>query len=192
MKVFPPLLAAGAASVLLPALLPAPAQAHGSADGGALQGLLHPLLGGDHLLMLVAVGVAAALLSPGLLLWALGGGLAGALLGAAGLQLPGLEALAALAVPGVALWCVLARPLAARRPAWPLERLSGGLVAAAVMLHGMLHGLEAPAGSGGLAWWAGALLASIALCGGTALLLRRPAVAASLPGSLLGPRRPSR
>ena len=39
------------------------AMAHGSATGGALAGATHPLLGLDHLLMLIAVGTAAASVS---------------------------------------------------------------------------------------------------------------------------------
>ena len=41
-----------------------PSQAHGIATGGGLAGLAHPLLGLDHLFLLIAVGAAAALLSP--------------------------------------------------------------------------------------------------------------------------------
>ena len=50
-----------------------PALAHGTATGGALGGLTHPLLGLDHLIMLMAVGTAASFISSQLLLWALGG-----------------------------------------------------------------------------------------------------------------------
>ncbi|MFM7652496.1 MAG: HupE/UreJ family protein [Vulcanococcus sp.] len=184
--------AAGAAAALLPPLLQAPAHAHATSGSGALSGLLHPLLGVDHLLMLVAVGVAAAVLSPALLLWALAGAVAGSLLGVAGLQLPGLEGMALLAVLAVAGWTALAPRLTVRH-AWvgSRPRFSGALVAAAVMIHGLLHGLEAPAGAGGLAWWAGALLASIAIAGGTTVLLRRLPVAASLAASPQGARRPS-
>ena len=173
MKRFTSSLAAGAAAALLPALLQSPAHAHAVAGGGALQGLLHPLLGVDHLLMLIAVGAAAAVLSSRLLIWALCGGVAGALLGAAGLQLPGLELLAALGVVAVGLWVVLARPLAEHYRPFPLQRLSGLLVAFVVMIHGVLHGLEAPAGASSLVWWVGTLLTSAGVSAGTALLLRR-------------------
>ena len=173
MKRFTSSLAAGTAALLLPALLQPPAHAHAVAGGGALQGLLHPLFGVDHLLMLVAVGAAAAMLSPRLLLWALSGGIAGALLGAAGLQLPGLELLAALGVAAIGLWTVLARALVNRDRAMPLQRLSGLLVASVVMVHGVLHGLEAPAGASSLGWWAGALLTSAVVSAGTTVLLRR-------------------
>ena len=61
-----------------------PALAHGTAGGGALSGLTHPLLGLDHLLMLMAVGTAASFISSQLLLWALGGAVIGAVLGFTG------------------------------------------------------------------------------------------------------------
>ena len=187
-------LATGAATAVLALALQGPAQAHNAASTGALAGAMHPLLGLDHLAMLLTVGAAGALLSPALLLWALGGGVLGALLGAAGLQLPGLELLAAAAVLALGLWTLLARRLAGEGQVGlqTLQRTSGAVVAAAVMVHALLHGLEAPRDAGSLAWWAGALLASIAISGGTTLLLRRLPVAASLTASLQGNRRPSR
>jgi STE24 endopeptidase len=48
-----------------------PASAHGIASGGLGAGLLHPLLGSDHLLLLLGVGAASASLSAQLLLWGL-------------------------------------------------------------------------------------------------------------------------
>lgn len=190
---FPARLAAAAAAALLPLLLQAPARAHAVAGGGAIPGLLHPLLGVDHLLMLLAVGAAAAVLSPVLLPWALAGAVSGALFGGAGLHLPGVEGLAALAVLAVAGWTGLVSRLAAhRRGGWPLEHLSGALVAVALMLHGLLHGLEAPTGAGSLAWWAGALLASTVVCAGTTLLLRRLGIRPSLPAIPQGLSGPSR
>ena len=187
-------LASGAGTALLALALQGPAQAHDTASTGALAGLVHPLLGLDHLAMLLTVGAAGALLSPALLLWALGGGVVGALLGAAGLQLPGLELLAAAAVLAVGVWTGLARRLAGEGQlgVLSLQRISGAVVAAAVLVHALLHGLEAPRDAGSLAWWAGALLASIAVCGGTTLLLRRLPVTASLTASPQGSRRPSR
>ena len=52
-----PALAAGFGLSLLSGL---PAGAHGLATGDLLTGGLHPLLGMDHLLLLVGVGAAAA------------------------------------------------------------------------------------------------------------------------------------
>ncbi len=62
--------AAGFGLSLLSAL---PASAHGGADAGLIGGALHPLLGIDHLLLLVGVGLTAAQFGPLLLGFAIGG-----------------------------------------------------------------------------------------------------------------------
>ena len=54
------LLSSTAAGLGLSLLSMLPAGAHGSAEHGVIHGALHPLLGLDHLLMLVAVGLCAA------------------------------------------------------------------------------------------------------------------------------------
>lgn len=64
-------LAGGATALAL--LLAQPAQAHGIAQGGVAAGFFHPISGVDHLLLLVSVGAAGAVISPQLLLWALAG-----------------------------------------------------------------------------------------------------------------------
>jgi urease accessory protein len=157
----------GVSAVGLAAL---PSQAHGLASGGVVAGLAHPLLGVDHLLMLLAVGTSAALLSPQLLLWALGGGVVGALWGGSSAGAPMVEAMA-----GVAIVAVAGLTLASRH-GWGTNQAShlllGLVVAGGLALHGHLHGLEASADGVGLLWWSGALLSSVALCGGTTLLLR--------------------
>lgn len=166
----PPRLAA-ASALLLPALLQLPAQAHGGAGATALAGLVHPLIGLDHLLMLIAVGAVAALQGPWLLLWALLGGVAGALLAQLGWVLPALELAATLAVLAVGSWALLQPRLRRQLPATWLDRGAGALVAAAVMLHALLHGLEAPS-TAAAAWWASALFSSALVCAGTLLWLR--------------------
>ena len=45
------------------------------------------------------------------------------------------------------------------------------VIAAAVMVHAMLHGLEAPTGSQ-LWWWSGALISSMVVCLGSWLTVR--------------------
>jgi urease accessory protein len=139
-----------------------PAQAHGSAGTIALSGLLHPLLAPDHLLLLLAVATAASLISAELLLWAAGGAVIGACLGVQGFSLAAGELIAALMVAAVG--GLLAFPA--------LTRLGGPLVAVAVASHAWLHGLEAPAGASGPAWWLGALAASLAVLLGATLALR--------------------
>ena len=187
-------LAVGGYAAVAALVLQTPAQAHNAASTGAMAGVLHALFGLDHLLMLLAVGVAGAFLSASLLLWALAGGVVGALLGSAGLQLPGLEFLASAAVLLVGGWTVAARHLSGRGwlDASAIQWIGGGLVAVAVSVHGLLHGLEAPRVAGSLAWWAGSLLISVAISGGTALLLRRLQVASNLSSIPQGARRPSR
>jgi len=160
-------LLAALAAIALGAL---PSEAHGTAAGGALAGLTHPLTGVDHLLMLLAEGTAASQISMLLLPWALGGGVLGALFGSGGSTMPLLETLAALAIMAVA--GLTLQGGARGRGDRALQVLSAGLVGGGMAIHGLLHGLEAPAGTASALWWAGALLSSAVVCGGTALLLR--------------------
>lgn len=168
-RFFFPTTALAALAVL--ALGALPSEAHGTAGGGALAGLLHPLLGLDHLLMLLAVGTAASQLSFLLLPWALGGGLVGAVAGHGGSTVPLLEPLAALAIMAVAALTLVGSQRSSANRAILL--CSGVLVGVGVAVHGMLHGMEAPADGSRLLWWTGALLTSVGISGGSALLLRR-------------------
>jgi urease accessory protein len=158
-----------------------PASAHGGADAGLIGGALHPLLGIDHLLLLVGVGLTAAQFGPLLLGFACGGAVLGSVIGSFGGHLPGAELLAALAVSGVgvALWLSNQR----------MRSLSvlGGVIGTAVTLHAMIHGQEA---SGTAGWWLGALLASaltiaISYAAGNQLNQRQNQIAAAAL-SLLG------
>ncbi len=167
MKRFTPALitlAAGAA----PLLSGSPVAAHGLAVGGAAGGLMHPLLGLDHVLMLLAVGAAAALLSSRLLLWAGAGALLGALAGVHGGPVPAAEVCASLAV--AAMGGLLLAALGGH-PA--LNALGGPLVAAGVALHALLHGQEAPLDGSSPLWWSGALFSSVLVCGGSFQLFGR-------------------
>ena len=150
-----------------------PALAHGNAAGGALGGLGHPLLGLDHLVMLLAVGTAAALISPRLLLWALGGSVLGAAIGCSGFSLGSAEVLATLAISAVGAVTLLANRQTQSSNANGFTTVGGLVVAAGVSMHALLHGLEAPQDGSTLAWWAGALLSSVLVCGSTTLLLRK-------------------
>ena len=158
----------GAASALA-LLLDLPAQAHGIAHGGIATGFLHPISGVDHLLLLVGIGAAASCISAQLLLWALAGAIGGGVFGAMGGTLPAQEFLAALAITAVAV--LVLRSLRSRQS--PQLGACAALVAAAVAVHAMLHGLEAPADGSALLWWLGAFSGSVLVSGGSFLALRR-------------------
>ena len=144
---------AGLAMSLLSTL---PAGAHGGAGATAIDGALHPLLGLDHLLLLMGVGLSAARFGPQQLLLALAGGLLGSLLGSIGGQLPAAESLAALAVSGLGVVLLLSLRRAAAQP------LLGPVLAAGMAIHGLLHGQES---SGTPGWWLGGLLSTGAVVG---------------------------
>jgi len=169
-------LAGGATALAL--LLAQPAQAHGIAHGGIAAGFLHPISGVDHLLMLVSVGAAGAVISPQLLLWALAGAIGGGVFGALGGSLPAQEFLAALAITAVTV-------LVLRSQQSPRLGVCAALVAAAVAVHAMLHGLEAPMDGSAALWWLGALSGSVLVSGGSLLLLRRLPVAWTHAAALL-------
>jgi urease accessory protein len=161
------LLTAAAAGLGFSLLSALPAGAHGVSDGGLLSGATHPLLGLDHLLLLIGVGAAGSYVGAPLLLFALGGGLLGAVIGSMGGHLPGAELIAALAVSSLGLLILQLQHLQQR----PSLTIIGALVAAAVAVHALLHGQEAPSGS--ISWWLGALLASAAVVTLSYVLLRR-------------------
>lgn len=142
----------------LPALLlPSLAFAHAGGQGAGLAaGFLHPLLGLDHLLAMIAVGIWAAMLG-GRAVWLVPAGflltlVAGAALGMAGLALPGTELIIAASV--VALGVAIAYDL---RPATAL-----GVAAAAgfALFHGQGHGAEVPVGANGLVYTLGFMAAT--------------------------------
>jgi len=141
-----------------------PAGAHGGAEATAMAGALHPLLGLDHLLLLVGVGLTAARFGPQHLLLALGGGLIGSLLGSFGGQLPAAETLAALAVSGLGGALLISLRSSSALP------LLAPVLAAAMAIHGLLHGQESSGTSG---WWLGALLSSTAVVGASLLVGRQ-------------------
>jgi urease accessory protein len=154
--------AAGLGLSLLSAL---PVGAHGLAAGGLAAGASHPLLGLDHLLLLLGVGGAAALAGPSVLLVALGGAVGGSLFGAFGGSLPAAEVLAALAVSALGVTLLMQQRQ---------SHLLAVVLAAGVAIHAMLHGQEAtgPAASL-LGWWCGAGLASTAVVTASYLSLRQ-------------------
>lgn len=135
-----------------------PALAHtGGAAGGLSSGLVHPILGADHLLAIAAVGVWSAA-QPAKQAWRgpvlfVGVLAVGALLGVNGLSLPMVE-------PGILASIVVLGLMIAAARVLPTE---AGLAAIAVfaLFHGHAHGTEAVGALAG--YMAGFMIASAAL-----------------------------
>ena len=177
MKHRSPMILAGAAATLLP--LAASAHPGHEVHASLVMGLMHPLTGWDHLLLLLCLGAlvagrgAAFIAGVGVLLpVALAGG---ATLGLALPQAPFVEP-AILATAGVSLALLVSRARLTR----------GGLLALSLgfaLVHGVAHGQEAPSGNLG-AYFAGFTFAGTALyvigtlvAGAVTIALRRPLVA---------------
>ena len=149
-----------ALGTLAPILIPSHALAAGvEGDPGFLSGLLHPLLGFDHLLAMVAVGLLSVQMG-GRAVWfvplaflaflAVGGGL-----GLAGIPLPQVEGAIAMSVFGLGLAIAL--------------NASIGMVFAMLMVgffavfHGHAHGVEIPTIAQPALYVAGFMVASAVL-----------------------------
>lgn len=133
--------------------------------GGFAAGLSHPLLGLDHLLAMLAVGLwslrQARPLCVAAPLLAVGGMLLGAGLGWAGIALPGVEF-------GIAMSVLLAGVLIAAMVRVP-ALLGGAAVVLFMLFHGHAHAAEMPMGASTLAYLAGFSLATLALTLGARL-----------------------
>ncbi|MEO1467926.1 MAG: HupE/UreJ family protein [Pseudomonadota bacterium] len=142
------------AFAMLAALLAAgPAAAHSAEGvaGGFASGLAHPVLGPDHLIAMIAVGLWGAQLGMPMivvlpvafpLMMAVGG-----VAGAAGLPLPGVE----IGIAGSALVLGLVVAAAWRAPVWG----AAAIVAIFALFHGHAHGTELPAAADPLAYGIG-------------------------------------
>jgi urease accessory protein len=138
--------------------LSAAAAAHSTAGvaGGLVSGLLHPLMGPDHVVAMVAVGLWGAFLgAPAIwllpvvfpLVMALGG-----VLGLAGIPVPGVEigiALSAIVMGAMVIF-------AARPPLW----IAAVIVAGFAIFHGHAHGTELPEASNPLAYSLGFVIST--------------------------------
>ncbi len=137
--------AVSAATILSVGLMTSPTLAHTGGHGtGMMMGLAHPLLGLDHLLAMLAVGLWAAM-RPAKMAWQgpmvfLAMILVGAVLGISGLAYSAVE-------PGILASVLLLGLMVATGRHLPA---SAGLAAIAVfaMMHGQAHGLAAGEGSG--------------------------------------------
>ena len=137
------------------------ASAHTGHDAGTgfISGLLHPMLGLDHLLAMAAIGFwsarQSATLKSSTPLFVIGGMILGAGIAWSGLSLPGVET-------GIALSVLLAGILIATMAKLPTA-LGGTLVAAFMVFHGFAHGTEMPVGAALVAYLAGFSIATLAL-----------------------------
>lgn len=137
------------------------ASAHPGHDAGTgfASGLLHPMLGLDHLLAMVAIGFwsvrQSTTMKNGTPLFVIGGMILGAGIAWGGMSLPGVET-------GIALSVLLAGILIATMAKLPTV-VGGTLVAAFMVFHGFAHGTEMPAGSALAAYLAGFSIGTLAL-----------------------------
>ncbi|MGA8032752.1 MAG: HupE/UreJ family protein [Casimicrobiaceae bacterium] len=144
----------GFAALLTPALAAAHVEA-GRAEG-LLAGLHHPASGLDHVLAMVSVGLwGAELGAPAIWLLPVAFPIAmafGGMLGLIGVPLPGVEI-------GIALSAVVlgaAVVTAWRPPLW----IAAAIVGIFAIFHGHAHGTELPAGSSGLLYSIGFVVAT--------------------------------
>lgn len=148
-----PLIAA-AVAVLTPQL--ALAHAEVAVGAGLVNGLLHPILGPDHLIAMVAVGLwGAQLRAP--LIWALPIAFplmmaVGGVLGVLGLALPSVEV--GIAASALALGLLIA--FGVRAPVWAAV----AIVSAFALFHGHAHGTELPHAANPLAYGLGFVIST--------------------------------
>jgi len=141
--------------------LPAHAHTGIGAVHGLLDGVLHPLIGVDHLLVMLAVGLWAAMRG-GKSLWLLPLAFVTAMGAGAGLSLSGIT------LPAAETW-VACSVIATGVLVWRNTRMSSALAVALVavfaLAHGYVHALELTDGADALAYSSGFLLTTAALHG---------------------------
>lgn len=139
-------------------LIPASAMAHteDGVTGGFISGLLHPILGWDHVAAMVAVGLWGAFLrAPAIwilpvvfpLVMAIGGAA-----GVLGVPLPAVET--GIALSSVLLGLLIA--FAVRAPLW----VAAVMVGIFAIFHGHAHGAELPEASNAIAFAVGFVIAT--------------------------------
>ena len=126
------------------------------ANGGFVMGFLHPILGWDHVVAMVAVGLWGAFLGrPAIwvlpvvfpLVMAFGGAL-----GVIGVPLPAVET--GIATSAIVLGCMVA--MAARPPLW----VAAVIVGVFAIFHGHAHGTELPDAANPFAFSLGFVIAT--------------------------------
>jgi urease accessory protein len=138
---------------------PAFAFAHvgqGDVSGGFIAGLEHPVMGLDHVVAMVAVGIwGAQLRAPAIwvlpvtfpLVMSFGG-----ILGGLGVPIPGIEI--GIAVSAIVLGAMVA--FAARPPLW----IAGVIVGVFAIFHGYAHGAELPESANAISYAMGFVMAT--------------------------------
>ncbi|WP_411725757.1 HupE/UreJ family protein [Methyloglobulus sp.] len=155
-------------------MLSLPAQAHTGSEAvhGFVDGFLHPLMGVDHLLVMLAIGLWAAMRG-GRALWLLPMSFLLMMAAGAGLHFAGFTLNAAEA-------CVAFSVLASGLLLWGNYRISSGLAVALVagfaLSHGYVHAAEMQTGADATAYASGFLL--------TTALLHVLGIAAGLSGTV--------
>ena len=148
------------ATLIATALLATPALAHTGHDaGGLVAGLSHPILGLDHILAMIAVGLFAAqsggkskFTLPALFVVTM---LAGGALGLSALSVPFVEAgiVGSVVLLGAAIAFGRKIPTA----------ISASMIALFAAFHGVAHGAEIPAATSVLTFAAGMTISTAAL-----------------------------
>ncbi|MFW5825895.1 MAG: HupE/UreJ family protein [Marinobacter sp.] len=148
-----------AAALLLTATAAVAHPGHDHGTSGFTSGLLHPLLGLDHLLAMAAIGFWSVrqgnLMKQITPLFVVGGMILGAGIAFAGVALPGVET-------GIVLSVMVAGTLIAAMAKLPTA-VGGSLVVAFMVFHGHAHGTEMPAGAALVAYLAGFSIATLAI-----------------------------
>jgi urease accessory protein len=140
------------------AIAPDAAFAHAEAGhgGGFVSGFTHPILGWDHVVAMVAVGLWGAFLgAPAIWLLPIVFPLVmtlGAVLGILGVPLPAVET--GIATSAVVLGLLIL--LAVRAPLW----IAATLVGVFAVFHGYAHGAELPAAANAFAYAVGFVIAT--------------------------------
>lgn len=148
------------ASLMLTATVALAHPGHGAhTHNDFLSGLLHPMMGLDHLLAMAAIGFWSIRQSPsmkrGAPLFVVGGMVAGAAIAWAGVSLAGIET-------GIAMSVLLAGVLIATMAKLPTF-IGGTLVALFMITHGYAHGAEMTEGASLLNYMSGFVLATLAI-----------------------------
>jgi urease accessory protein len=152
-----------AVTALLPLLLVIATPAHAHTGTGIVHGFtagfLHPLLGLDHLLAMVTVGLWAGCVGArALWAWPLAFVtvmLLGALVGLGGWAIPQAEILIGLTVVALGLAAAMQLPLSVA--------LGAGICGLFALVHGYAHGAELPAGADASGYMVGFALATALL-----------------------------